>query len=105
MLQSVDSVEYAGIVKALQDLCSFSGKLPAEYELSDVAFDRKDVIGRGGEAVVYRGRMGSQNVVIREVILSPRQWREPVGRKVIQVILIADLLTEFSFSNPSLSAI
>lgn len=55
------------------------------YELHDVTFDRSKVIGRGGEAIVYRGQLYGTAVVAREVVLSEREWTSQVGRKVLQV--------------------
>jgi hypothetical protein len=53
-----------------------------------VTFDRGDVIGRGGEASVYRGNFDGQGVVVREVVMSRSSWRLPAGQNVIKVIAI-----------------
>lgn len=67
---SADSTEHANAVKRLQDLCSISGRPPSSFELRDVTFDRKDVVGQGGEATVYLGHGKNRPVVVREVVRS-----------------------------------
>ena len=85
---STDPEEYTAALKLLQDLCSRSGQLPSSYRLEDVTFDRGHVIGRGGEASVYRGTFNGREVVVREVVMPRSSWRLPAGQRVIRVILI-----------------
>lgn len=77
--------EYGDTLKTLQDLCYFSGKIPSSFELQGIAFNRNNMIGRGGEAIVYRVQLNGKNVVVREVTLPLWEWGSPVGRKVTQV--------------------
>lgn len=82
-----DSADRANGLKLLQDLCLASGQPPSSFELHDVTFDRRHVIGQGGEATVYRGRMNNERVAVREVVRSLKDWYSPDGRKIIQVRL------------------
>lgn len=59
---------------------------PSSFELHSVTFDRRDVVGQGGEATVYRGQMDDQSIVVREVVRPLKAWRSSAGRKIIQVI-------------------
>ncbi|KAF8307627.1 hypothetical protein DL93DRAFT_1999098 [Clavulina sp. PMI_390] len=76
-------------LRLFQDLCSYFLTIPSSFILGHVTFDRKDVVGRGGEATVYRGHLTEDNhsrpVVVREVVLPPRDWKSTLGRKVIRV--------------------
>jgi len=83
---SNNPTEYARALKLLQDLCSKSGELPSCYRLQNVMFDRRNVVGRGGEVLVYRGHFGGQAVVVREVVKPQRFWRSTAGQKIIKVI-------------------
>lgn len=74
------------MLKLLLDLCHHSGQLPSAYELHNVEYDRWDVIGLGGEAIVYSGEMNGQLVVVREVVIPKREWHSPFGRQIIQVM-------------------
>ena len=71
----------------LQDLCSVSGEIPSSYYLKDVTVDRCDVVGGGGEALVYGGYCNGRKVVVRQA-LAPRTnfWRSPDSQTVIKVI-------------------
>ena len=51
-------------------------------------FDRRNVVGRGGEVSVYEGHFGGQAVVVREVVKPQRFWRSTAGQKIIKVIVI-----------------
>lgn len=82
-------MDRANSMRLLRDLCSISGQPPSSFELHDVTFDRRDVVGQGGEATVYRGVMNSQPVVVREVVRSLKEWRSSGGRKIIQVISVS----------------
>ncbi|KAF8312094.1 hypothetical protein DL93DRAFT_2082453 [Clavulina sp. PMI_390] len=84
--RSITSTKYTKTLKLLQDLSHHLYALPASFQLENVGFDRKNVIGRGGEATVYRGQMMERAVVIREIIMPPRDWNRPLGRKVTQVL-------------------
>ena len=77
---------YAAAVKKLQDLCSSSGELPSSFMLKNVVFDRKDVVGKGGEASVYSGDLNGRKVVVREVVMSQTYRRFPAGKNIIKVI-------------------
>jgi serine/threonine protein kinase len=92
-------VEYAPALRLLQDLCSISGELPSCFRLSDVTFNRGDLVGRGGEASVYAGCLNSQKVVVREVVMRRNFWRSPEGKKVIKVIakLRSNIKCRFNF--------
>ncbi|KAF8309232.1 kinase-like protein [Clavulina sp. PMI_390] len=54
--------------------------------LQGVTIDRQDVVGKGGEAIVYRARLGSQTIVAREVLMGPRYWNTPLGRKITRLV-------------------
>ena len=77
---------YAAAVRKLQDLCSSSGELPSSFMLKNVVFDRKDVVGKGGEASVYTGDLNGRKVVVREVVMSQAYQRSLSGKNVIKVI-------------------
>lgn len=52
-----------------------------------MTINRRDVVGRGGEALVYAGYFDGQRVVVREVIMPRRNyWRSPDGQRIIKVI-------------------
>ncbi|KAF8312065.1 hypothetical protein DL93DRAFT_2138789, partial [Clavulina sp. PMI_390] len=68
-------------LRLLQDLSHRFGALPTSFQVKDVRFDRRDVIGRGGEATVYRGLLEERTVVIREVVMARREWNRPLGTK------------------------
>lgn len=44
------------------------------------------MVGKGGEASVYRGDFGGRAVVVREVVMPRTSWCLPAGRKIIKVI-------------------
>ncbi|KAF8312064.1 kinase-like protein [Clavulina sp. PMI_390] len=73
-------------MRLLQDLSSQFNILPACLRIDIITFDRRDVIGRGGEATVYRGQMLQKPVVIREVVMARREWNRPLGRKVTKLV-------------------
>lgn len=83
---SADPIVYAVALKKLQDLCSSTGEIPSSFILENVAFDRRNVVGRGGEASVYSGDLHGRKVVVREVVMSASYWRSPAGKKMIKVI-------------------
>jgi serine/threonine protein kinase len=56
-----------------------------------VTFDRGDVIGKGGEASVYRGNFNGQRVVVREVVMPRSSWGLPAGQKIVRVIAICSI--------------
>lgn len=73
------------MLRKLQDLCSLSGELPASYWLTDVELDRGDIIGKGGEALVFAGYMKGRKVVVREVPKPRRFWTTPAGHNIMKV--------------------
>ena len=85
---STDPEEYTAALKLLQDLCSRSGQLPSSYLLENVTFDRRDVIGKGGEVSVYQGTYKGREVAVREVVMPRSFWCLPDGKDSIRVILI-----------------
>ena len=82
---SSDPTIYTNTLKVLQDLCAASEELPSCYKLQSVVFDRRDVIGKGGEASIYSGNFIGQRVVLREVVMPRNYWRSPTGRNAIKV--------------------
>ncbi|KAF8296969.1 kinase-like protein [Clavulina sp. PMI_390] len=66
----------------MQDLSLYFCSVPTPFILEGVQFDRRTVIGQGGEATIYRGKMGHQDVAIREVFLTPQQRQSSLGRHV-----------------------
>ena len=76
------------MLKVLQDLCAASEELPSCYKLQNVTFNRRDVIGRGGEASIYSGEFNGQKVALREVVMPQTYWRAPAGRNAIKVITV-----------------
>ncbi|KAF8312095.1 kinase-like protein [Clavulina sp. PMI_390] len=104
--QSPESTRYTEILKLLQDLSYHFRALPTSFQLGEIVFGRKDVIGRGGEAIVYRGSMKGQVVVVREILIAPREWNRPLGRKVTQLILRQlvhrEALTHAQLAHPNI---
>lgn len=78
--------EYTTALKKLQDLCSSSGELPSSFTLKNVTFDRRNVVGKGGEVSVYKGDLKGRSVVVREVVMSTSYRSSPEGKKIIKVI-------------------
>ena len=80
--------EYTTTLKLLQDLCSISGELPSSYYLKNVTV-RCDMVGKGGEAVIYGGDFNGRRIVVRQVA-PPRKdfWHSLDGQRVIKVITI-----------------
>ena len=68
--------------------------LPSSYTLHNVTFDRKDLIGKGGEAAIYSGHFAGQRVVVREVLMPRKNWCLQAGQNIIKVI--QDLLSILS---------
>jgi hypothetical protein len=77
---------YTRALGLLQDLCSNSGQLPSCLELPNVTFDRRNMVGRGGEVSVYGGDLNGRKVVVREVQMPRWFWSSPAGQEVIKVI-------------------
>ena len=77
------------MLRLLQDVCSSSGELPSKYWIRGISVNWRQYIARGGEAIIYQGTMGEQNVVVRE-ILKPGEnsWTSQAGKQVIKVCLI-----------------
>jgi hypothetical protein len=59
--------------------------------LDHVAFDRRDLIGRGGEVLVYAGTFRGQKIVIREVAKPRSFWATPAGQETIKVFVLMPL--------------
>jgi serine/threonine protein kinase len=78
-------VEYTPALKLLQDLCTRSGELPSSFQLNNVAVNRQNLVGRGGEVLVYAGYFGDQKVVVRETVMPRGFWSSPEGKKIIKV--------------------
>ena len=85
----MNPTEYTATLKLLQDLCSISGEIPSSYYLKNVTVDRRDMVGRGGEAIIYGGDFNGRRIVVRQVA-PPRKgfWRSLDGQRVIKVIII-----------------
>jgi hypothetical protein len=83
--RSKDPAEYIPALKLLQDLCSSSGELPSCCEFTNITLDR-NVVGRGGEALIYGGHFNGRKVVVRETVI-PRKnfWRSAEGQTIIKV--------------------
>lgn len=48
----------------------------------------RQYIARGGEATIYRGTMGDQKVVAREISKpGESDWASPAGERVVKVLL------------------
>lgn len=77
-----------GTLRLLQDICSASGELPSKYFLNGIEVKWWPSIARGGEATIYRGTIGTQAVVVRE-ICAPNDggWASQSGTRVIEVLL------------------
>ncbi|KAF8294804.1 kinase-like protein [Clavulina sp. PMI_390] len=90
--QPSDSHIYTETLRLLQDLCYYFCAIPRSFILENVLFSRtlESIVGRGGEATLYRGQVADGNyvrpVVVREVSMAPWEWELPVGRKVTQLI-------------------
>ncbi|KAF8318092.1 kinase-like protein [Clavulina sp. PMI_390] len=83
---SKDSDAYPQLLRRLQDLCSMNSLLPASLILKDIAFDRENVIGKGDEVMVYKGRMADRFVAVREVFLTPKEWTSASGNAIKQLV-------------------
>jgi len=84
---STTPTEYTTVLKLLQDLCSISGEVPACLYLKDVTVDRLDVVGRGGEALIYGGDFDGRRIVAREMLTPWRNyWCSLEGQRTIKVI-------------------
>jgi hypothetical protein len=88
-----DANIYTEGVRRLQDLCSTSGELPSSIWLSHVAINRSDLIGRGGEVLIYAGTFRGQNVVVREVAKPRAYWTTPAGQGTVKVFVLIPLQT------------
>ncbi|KAF8308524.1 kinase-like protein [Clavulina sp. PMI_390] len=86
--QSSNFPTYPETLRLLQDLCFYFIAIPRAFALQHITFDRKDVIGRGGQAIAYSGSLKgySQRVVVREVVMAPWEWESPLGYKVTRLI-------------------
>jgi hypothetical protein len=74
-------------VRRLQDLCAASGELPSSMWLDSVVIDRSDLIGRGGEVLVYAGTFRGQTIVAREVAKPRSFWTTPAGQETAKVVV------------------
>ncbi|KAF8317568.1 kinase-like protein [Clavulina sp. PMI_390] len=99
--QSDDRSGPAQTLKLLQDSCLHFLALPTSFKAGNVEFDRNDVIGRGGEATVYRGRMAGRTVVVREVVMAPWEWKGPSGRRITQLIF-REAITHSQLHHPNI---
>ncbi|KAF8304957.1 kinase-like protein [Clavulina sp. PMI_390] len=97
------SFDHPRTLKLLQDLCGHFLALPSAFIMKDVSFDRKDVVGRGGEAIVYHGYMveGNQPVVVREVVMPTKEWKSPSGRKLIRLVH-REAITHSQLDHPNI---
>ncbi|KAF8283289.1 kinase-like protein [Clavulina sp. PMI_390] len=85
-IQPSDSDEYPETLRLVQDLSHHLCVTPSAFEVKGVTFDRKDVVGHGGEAIIYRGQMDGHEVVVREVPMSPTERKRSRGRKIIRLM-------------------
>ncbi|KAF8309455.1 hypothetical protein DL93DRAFT_1752200 [Clavulina sp. PMI_390] len=58
------------VLRQLQDLSSETCSVPRALLLERVTFDRKHVLGHGGDVTVYKGTMGKRQVAVREIFLA-----------------------------------
>jgi len=72
----ISSIDRPTILRLLQDVCSASQKLPTQYRIDGVRFDRRDRIGSGGEAAIYRGTHKGDRVAVREIFTHPEVPQE-----------------------------
>ncbi|KAF8296906.1 hypothetical protein DL93DRAFT_782906 [Clavulina sp. PMI_390] len=82
-----NSTEYCKALRALQDACYDTVSLPATLVLEELSFDRRHVLGKGGEATVYKGRTPRGMVAVREIFLTPTNWESTMRRTVTQVAI------------------
>ncbi|KAF8294750.1 kinase-like protein [Clavulina sp. PMI_390] len=80
------SDEYPHILRLLQDCSFYTGALPTAFILKNVVFDRKDRLGRGGDVIVYQGRMGRQSVVVRETVIGAQGGKGTLDLEVVQLV-------------------
>lgn len=74
------------MLRLLQDICSESGELPSKYWLQNVQVNWRQYIARGGEATIYKGKLGGHRVVVREVSKpDENDWASPSGQRVSKV--------------------
>ncbi|KAF8302581.1 kinase-like protein [Clavulina sp. PMI_390] len=62
------SEEYPRILRLLQDCCFHTRTLPNPFYLKNIAFSRRERIGRGGTAIIYQGQWGEVDVAVRELV-------------------------------------
>lgn len=55
--------------------------------LENVTFDRRNVVGKGGEVSVYSGDLKGRKVVVREVVMSTSYRGSPEGKEIIKVVM------------------
>ncbi|KAF8301357.1 hypothetical protein DL93DRAFT_2173334 [Clavulina sp. PMI_390] len=77
------SVEYPHALRLLQDCCSHASALPTQLKIENVMISKLQLLGRGGEAVLYKGQMDGRNIVIREPIPAG-EWGSLQGGEIIQ---------------------
>ncbi|KAF8317398.1 kinase-like protein [Clavulina sp. PMI_390] len=84
--QSQDSSGYPQMLRLLQDCCFRANALPTSFILKNVTFSRNKLMRKGGEAMLYRGRMDGQDVVVRELAIAVRDRERPLGREAFQLV-------------------
>ncbi|KAF8318093.1 kinase-like protein [Clavulina sp. PMI_390] len=80
------SQERCAALRCLQDFCYYFNSLPSSFNLDKVTFLRSELIGRGGEAAIYRGDRLGKSVVVRETVLTQRQRTEPIGKEIARLV-------------------
>ncbi|KAF8290353.1 kinase-like protein, partial [Clavulina sp. PMI_390] len=78
------SIEYPHVLRLLQDCSSHAGALPTQLRVQNVRFSRSQFLNRGGEAMLYRGRMDGHDIVVREPVIPAGDWKAPRGYETIQ---------------------
>ncbi|KAF8312283.1 kinase-like protein [Clavulina sp. PMI_390] len=103
--QDPDSLRHPETLRLLQDLCYLFRAVPPSFALKNVVFNKDHVIGKGGEATLYRGRFvdqgSSRTVVVREVVMPPSEWNSPAGRKVIRLVH-REAITHSQLDHPNI---
>ncbi|KAF8315116.1 kinase-like protein [Clavulina sp. PMI_390] len=81
-----DATKRPLVFRCLQDFCYYFNSLPKDFQVRHVSFSRAVPMGRGGEATTYRGQMAGQEVVVREMFLTAKEWSEPGGQEVARLV-------------------
>ncbi|KAF8319723.1 kinase-like protein [Clavulina sp. PMI_390] len=99
--QPKGSSTYAESLRLLQDFSYYARAVPTAFTLKDVTFNRGDLVGRGGEAIIYRGQLAERPVAVREIPVPSKYWDGPEGHQVTQLVH-REAITHSQLSHPNI---